>query len=41
MLKPDGMEAQLLPDHPGPWPLWDKLRLFARVIWNIRVFYRA
>lgn len=41
MLDPDGMEAQLVPDHPGPWPLWDQLRLFARIIWNIPVFYRA
>ena len=41
MLRPDSMEAQLLPDHPGPWPLWNKPRLFARIIWNIRIFYRA
>ncbi|KAN0087704.1 Dienelactone hydrolase [Tylopilus felleus] len=41
MLDPDGMEAQLVPDHPGPWLLWDQLRLFARIIWNIPVFYRA
>ncbi|KAF8133941.1 dienelactone hydrolase endo-1,3,1,4-beta-D-glucanase [Boletus edulis] len=40
-IKPDSMEAQLLPDHPGPWPLWDKLRFYARVIWNIGSFYRA
>ena len=41
MLKTDGLEAQLIPDHPGTWRLWDELRLFVRIIWNIRTFYRA
>ncbi|KAI9462234.1 dienelactone hydrolase endo-1-3,1,4-beta-D-glucanase [Boletus coccyginus] len=41
MAKLDSLDAQLLPDHPGPWPLWDKLRFFARIIWNLPSFYRA
>ena len=41
MLKVDGLEDQLIPNRPGHWPLWDQLRFFACIIWNIRVFYRA
>ncbi|KAH0832164.1 dienelactone hydrolase endo-1-3,1,4-beta-D-glucanase [Lanmaoa asiatica] len=33
--------AQLLPDHPGSWPLWDKRSLPIRIVWNIRIFYRT
>ncbi|KIJ62730.1 hypothetical protein HYDPIDRAFT_30319 [Hydnomerulius pinastri MD-312] len=41
ILSPDGMEAQLLPDRAGPWPLWDQIRLYTRIIGSLGVIFRS
>jgi carboxymethylenebutenolidase len=40
-LDPDGMEAQLLPDRPGPWPVWDQIRLYIRIIGSLPTIFRS
>ncbi|KIK97069.1 hypothetical protein PAXRUDRAFT_767450 [Paxillus rubicundulus Ve08.2h10] len=41
LLDPDGMEAQLVPDRAGPWPMWDKIRLYIRIIGSLPTIFRS